>query len=90
MSESYYLIHMGGADIVQCPGDRAIAEKHLKELRTACVNLHRAVTGHDPETVPWLICVYPPETITGKSYGYTPTLMGNIDTQPYDWQPVGG
>lgn len=88
MSGSYYLIHMGGADIVQCPGDRDTAEKHLQELRRACVNLHRAVTGSDPDTVPWLIGVYPSETITGKSYGYVPNLIGDIDTQPHDWQRV--
>jgi hypothetical protein len=96
MSCSYYLINMGGGDIVQCPGDQATAEKHLRQLRNWYSTTYKATHGgRRPEAVPWLIGVYPPESVGGPegkggvySYGYAPNWLGSIDTNPADWQRV--
>lgn len=92
---TYYLIHLGD-DVVQCPGDYDIAVKHLQALRVDAVNAALAATGRKPDSVPWLIGVYPPCSIGGPegkggvySYGYTPTLIGEYCTPRAKWQRVG-
>jgi hypothetical protein len=92
--QGHYVIHLGGADIVQCPGGQTTALEHLKQLRNEHIEAARAATGKDPETVPWLIGVYPPHSVGGRegkggvfSYGYTPTLFGSIGTPRTGWVP---
>lgn len=88
----YYLIHLLN-EIVQCPGDQETATKHLKQLRADAIEEHRRAYGKDPDSVPWLIGVYPPNTVGGPdgkggvySYGYMPTLFGHIDVPRTHWQ----
>lgn len=90
-----YLIHLTNGDVVKCIGDQAIAERHLKQLREQHTAHHIEQHGRPPDTVPYLIGVYPPHTIGGpegrggiRSYGYSPTLFGTIDTDPEDWIPA--
>jgi hypothetical protein len=83
----HYLIHLGH-DIVKCPGGRSLAEEHLKEIRAEVIELHRQATGRNPDTVPWLIGVYPESADrTGTiGYGYTPTMFGERGTPRSEWR----
>lgn len=88
---SYYLIHLG-RDIAKCPGDATRASLHLSQIRRDIVEEHRQATGRDPETVPWLIGVYPPGSVGGPdgkggvfSYGYSPTMLGHINVPRSRW-----
>lgn len=89
---SYYLIRLG-YDIVTCDGDAATAYAHLSKIRREHIEATRQATGKNPETVPWLIGIYPHETVGGKegkggvySYGYAPTLRGGIDIPRSEWK----
>jgi hypothetical protein len=70
-----------------------LVSRHLAEFPDhTVVEEHRQATGRDPETVPWLIGVYPPESVGGLegkggvfSYGYKPTLRGRIDVPRARW-----
>lgn len=91
-AEWYYLIHLG-FDIVRCPGDQEAASKHLRQLRQEYDTIILQATGKHASPVPWLIGVYPPWSVGGPegkggvfSYGYTPTLLGDIHTPRTEWE----
>lgn len=91
----YYLINLGGGEIVQCPGNGLRATEHLRQICMDHVVEHKARTGREPDSVPWLIGVYPPNTVGGPdgkggvySYGYKPTLLGHINTPRDEWQRI--
>lgn len=90
----YYLIHLG-YDIVRCPGKQETASEHLRILRRHADDWSRITTGHQVESVPWLIgCYYDyteEERIAWgypRSFGYTPTLLGDITTSFDQWERV--
>ncbi len=90
-SQWQYLVHLGD-DVVVCPGEQRVAHDHLQQLRRQFIDEHRQATGRDPETVPWLIGVYPPNAVGGpegrggvRSFGYQPTLWGHIDLPRDQW-----
>lgn len=91
----HYLIYLDAGEILKCPGDQPTASRHLRQIREWYIEEHLAATGRKPDTVPWLIGVYPPGSVDGPegkggvfSYGYSPTLLGSIDTEPGEWQWV--
>lgn len=89
----YYLINLG-YDIVRCPGNQETASRHLKAIRQEHAEFFKQATGKEPDTVPWLIGVYREYTefeakTMPASYGYTPTLEGNIDTPRNCWTRIG-
>lgn len=81
----HYLLMFPDHTVVQCAGNWDVAHKHLRAIRA----------DWDGDTVPTLIGAYPPNAVGGPqgrggvfSYGYTPTLIGNIDIDPNDWTPA--
>ncbi|WP_135451327.1 hypothetical protein [Mycobacterium sp. DL99] len=94
MSDAHYLINLTGGEIVQCPGDQATAERHLRYLRERHI-AEAEEAGRDPYPLPSLIGVYPPWSVGGPdgkggvfSYGYKPTLLGSIDAPRSQWSRV--
>lgn len=92
----YYLIDLdAGYTILKCPGDHDVASRHLRAIREALDADGRiGTTVRDPEgRTASLIGVYRPytpreEAMYPKSYGFTPNLLGSIDTDPAEWRCV--
>jgi hypothetical protein len=86
----HYLIHLTNGEVVKCPGNQEVAERHLRRLREQHDAKHVQRFGRHADTVPYLIGVYPPNAIGGpgttvRAYGFAPTLYGDIWTEPEDW-----
>lgn len=84
----HYLLRFPDGTVAQCAGDWDIARKHLKLIRSDG-------TWPDGGPVPTLIGAYGPNAVGGPegrggivSFGYSPNLIGSIDTPRDEWIPA--
>lgn len=93
--DTYFLIHFPGGDVAKVVGDHQVASETLKRVRLEYDEHMTELTGKQPDTCPYLIGVYPPNSVGGPegkggvySYGFTPSHIGDAATHYTLWEPA--
>lgn len=92
---TYFLIHFPGGDVAKVIGGLDVATTTLDRVRQEYDENMTELTGKRPDIVPYLIGVYPPNSIGGPegkggvySYGFKATHIGDATTHYTLWEKL--